>query len=316
MLLALFGIVMGQAVVWYASQFYTMFFLTQTLKVDGGTSNLLIIVATVVTTPFYVLFGMLSDRIGPQTGIPRPVACLPRCLLPAVQGTDSLWPIPVWNSAQQQGADHGVGGSCRMQLPVSTRWAPRHSPVRAISREARLQRAALNYVSQSLPAGSTAQLKIGNTTIASFKGSDAGAAAKITQLNDAIDQALKASGYSIGTADPCPDQQADDHPCTDCPDVVWHNDIRPDRGDARRTVSLPGSAYTAMSLPYHIGIGWFGGFLPAAVVRDFSRYRNIYSGLWYPVILASICFVICLFFVRESKNVNIYSASADQHAEA
>ena len=65
--------------------------------------------------------------------------------------------------------------------------------------------------------------------------------------------------------------------------------------------------YTAMSVPYHVGIGWFGGFLPAASFAISAATGNIYSGLWYPVMLAGTCFVVCLLFVPESKNVDIYS---------
>jgi MFS family permease len=312
-LLALFGIVMGQAVVWYASQFYTMFFLTQTLKVDGGTSNLLIIVATVVTTPFYVIFGRLSDRIG------RKPVFLAGCLLAAL----FFFPLfkalthyanPGLELAQQQAPITVLAdpAECSFQFnPVGT---SAFTSSCDIARSA-IAKAGLNYVSQSLPSGSTAQLKIGNTTIASFKGSDAGAAVKVKQLNDAIDQALKASGYSIGAADPARINK----PMTILILIILMLFGTMTYGPiAAMLVELFPSRirYTAMSLPYHIGIGWFGGFLPAASFAISAGTGNIYSGLWYPVILASICFVICLFFVRESKNVNIYSASADQHVEA
>jgi len=312
-LLALFGIVMGQAVVWYASQFYTMFFLTQTLKVDGGTSNLLIIVATVVTTPFYVIFGKLSDRIG------RKPVFLAGCLLAAL----FFFPLfkalthyanPGLELAQQQAPITVLAdpAECSFQFnPVGT---SAFTSSCDIARSA-IAKAGLNYVSQSLPSGSTAELKIGNTTIDSFRGSDAGAAVKVKQLNDAIDQALKASGYSIGAADPARINK----PMTILILIILMLFGTMTYGPiAAMLVELFPSRirYTAMSLPYHIGIGWFGGFLPAASFAISAGTGNIYSGLWYPVILASICFVICLFFVRESKNVNIYSASADQHVEA
>ncbi|PLZ00151.1 MFS transporter [Burkholderia sp. WAC0059] len=311
--LALFGIVMGQAVVWYASQFYTMFFLTQTLKVDGGTSNLLIVVATVVTTPFYVLFGKLSDRIG------RKPVFLAGCLLAAL----FFFPLfkalthyanPGLERAQQRAPIVVMAdpAACHFQFnPVGTaRFTTSCDVVRSA-----VARAGLNYVSQPLPAGSTAQIDVGGVRIPGFDGTGPAAAAKTAQLDDALGQALKAGGYAVGPADPAHINK----PMTVLVLIVLMLFGTMTYGPiAAMLVELFPSRirYTALSLPYHIGIGWFGGFLPAASFAISAATGNLYSGLWYPVVLAAACFVICLVCVRESRNANIYSTRAERRAEA
>ncbi len=311
-LLALFGIVMGQAVVWYTSQFYTMFFLTQTLKVDGGTSNMLIIVATVVTTPFYVLFGKLSDRIG------RKPVFLAGCLLGAL----FFFPLfkalthyanPGLELAQERAPIVVMADPAECHFQFNPAGTSSFTSSCDIARSA-IARAGLNYVSRPLPAGSTAQLTIGGTTIPSFNGTGPNAAAQTRQLNHAIDAALKASGYGIGPADPARINKS----MTILVLIVLMLFGTMTYGPiAAMLVELFPSRirYTAMSLPYHIGIGWFGGFLPAASFAISAASGNIYSGLWYPVILASACFVLCLLFVRESRNVNIYSTLAQHRAQ-
>lgn len=310
-LVALFGMVMGQAVVWYAGQFYTMFFLTQTLKVDGGTSNLLIIIATIVTTPFYVLFGKLSDRIG------RKPVFLAGCLLAAL----FFFPLfkalthyanPALEMAQQRAPITVMAdpAECGFQFnPIGT---SKFTSSCDIARGA-ITKAGLNYVDQPLPSGSMAQVKIGETTIASYSGLASDALAKGHAFDASIASALKASGYSVGAANPAQMNK---------PMVVLILIVLMLFGTmtygpiAAMLVELFPSRirYTAMSLPYHIGIGWFGGFLPAASFAISAATGNIYSGLWYPVILAAVCFVICLLFVRESKDVDIYTTTARQRA--
>lgn len=306
-ILALFGMVMGQAVVWYAGQFYTMFFLTQTLKVDGGTANAMIIVATIVTAPFYVIFGKLSDRIG------RKPVFLAGCLLAAV----FFFPLfkalthyanPALERAQQSApiVVQANPADCNFQFnPVGTAEFKTSCDIA----KSAIAKAGLNYTDSPLAGGATAKIVIGKTVIESFVGGGADTSPKQKQLTASISAALSENGYNVGSADP----QQINKPMTVLILIVLMLFGTMTYGPiAAMLVELFPSRirYTAMSLPYHIGIGWFGGFLPAATFAISAAAGDIYAGLWYPVILASACFVICALFVRESRHVDIFSTRA------
>ncbi|CAG2140999.1 Sialic acid transporter NanT [Cupriavidus campinensis] len=305
-LLALFGMVMGQAVVWYAGQFYTMFFLTQTLKVDGGTANLLIIAATIVTTPFYVIFGKLSDRIG------RKPVFMSGCLLAAL----FFFPLfkalthyanPALERSQQSApiAVRADPATCSFQFnPVGTAEFKSSCDIA----RAAIAKAGLNYTSVPSQPGQPAQIVVGHIAIESFDGGTAQDGAKTKALNASLSKALADSGYHVGPADPSQINK----PMTVLVLIALMLFGTMTYGPiAAMLVELFPSRirYTAMSLPYHVGIGWFGGFLPATTFAISAAVGDIYAGLWYPVALAAACFLICAVFVRESKGINIYSAS-------
>jgi len=310
-LLSLFGMVMGQAVVWYTGQFYTMFFLTQTLKVAGGTSNLLIVIATIITTPFYIFFGKLSDKVG------RKPVLLSGCLLAAL----FLFPLfrglthyanPALEAAQRKAPITVRADPSECSFQFNAAGTSKFVSSCDIARSA-ITRAGLDYVDVPLPHGATAQIQIGNDVIPSFDGKAADAAAKAHDFDARVSAALKAGGYTVGPADPARINM----PMTVLLLVLLMLFGTMTYGPiAAMLVELFPSRirYTAMSLPYHVGIGWFGGFLPAASFAISAATGNIYSGLWYPVSLAAACFVICLFFVKESKGVDIYTSRAGERA--
>ncbi|NIE63083.1 MFS transporter [Burkholderia sp. Ax-1719] len=310
-LIGLFGMVMGQAVVWYAGQFYSMFFLTQTLKVDGGTANMMIIIATVVTTPFYVIFGKLSDRFG------RKPVFMTGCLLavlfffPLFKGL-AHYANPALEAAQRQApiTVRADPSECSFQFnPAGT---AKFVSSCDVARSA-ITRAGLNYTDESLPSGQTAEVRIGDTVIQSFSGKSANSATQAHDFDRRIALALKAAGYATGPADPA---RINFFMTTLILIVLMLFGTMTYGPIAAMLVELFPTRirYTAISLPYHVGIGWFGGFLPAASFAISAQTGDIYSGLWYPVTLAAICFVICLLLVKESKGVDIYRKASASDA--
>ncbi len=303
-LLALFGATAGEAVIWYGGQFYALFFLTQTLKVSGATANILIAVALAIGTPCFILFGWLSDKIG------RKPIMLAGFLLGA---TTYFWIF--------QGLTHYVNPKLEAALanaPVTVIADPsecsfQFNPVGIsqfrtscdIAKSALVSR-SVNYANQAGPAGTVASIKIGEQTLPSFNGVDLAAAdfaAKSAEFNKALSEAITKHGYPASA-----NSDEINFPMTIVlltilvvyvtlvygPIAAWLVEMFPTR-----------IRYSGMSLPYHIGNGWFGGFLPATAFAIVAATGNIYSGLWYPVAIAAMSFVVALLFLPETKDVDI-----------
>ena len=303
-LLALFGATAGEAVIWYGGQFYALFFLTQTLKVSGATANILIAVALAIGTPCFILFGWLSDKVG------RKPIMLAGFLLGA---TTYFWIF--------QGLTHYVNPKLEAALasaPVTVIADPsecsfQFNPVGIsqfrtscdIAKSALVSR-SVNYANEGAPAGMVTSIKIGEQTIPSFNGVGLAAAdftAKSAEFNKALSEAITKHGYPSSAN---PDEI--NFPMTIVlltilviyvtlvygPIAAWLVEMFPTR-----------IRYSGMSLPYHIGNGWFGGFLPATAFAIVAATGNIYSGLWYPVAIASMSFVVALLFLPETKDVDI-----------
>ena len=301
-LLALFGLTAGQAVVWYTGQFYTLFFLTQTLKVDAQTANLLIAASLLLATPFFLVFGALSDRIG------RKPIIMAGLLLAAV----TYFPIfraithyanPALAAAQERApvtvsADRST---CSVQFnPVGT--SKFTSPC-DVAKGALVKR-GVPYSNEGT-TGRDASIRVGTTVIASYDATAPDAKGNGEAFDKSLGAALTTAGYPT-TATP---EQVNKPMLTL---LLWvlviyvtmvYGPIA-----AMLVEFFPTKIrYTSMSLPYHIGNGWFGGFLPPISFAIVAATGSIYSGLWYPVVVSVITLVIGVLFVHETKDVDIMS---------
>ncbi|RAE63090.1 MFS transporter [Burkholderia multivorans] len=302
-ILALVGLTAGQAVVWYTGQFYALFFLTQTLKVDGASANILIAIALLIGTPFFLFFGSLSDKIG------RKPIILAGCLIAAL----TYFPLfkalthyanPQLEIATQKAPISVVAdpATCSFQFnPVGT---SKFTNSCDIAKSA-LAKAGLNYENVAAPAGTTAQIKVGDTVIPAYDGKAADAKAQGAAFDKTLASTLKAAGYPA-KADPA----QLNWPMTIVILTILVIYVTMVYGPiaAMLVEMFPTRIrYTSMSLPYHIGNGWFGGFLPATAFAIVAAKGDIYSGLWYPIVIALVTFVIGLLFAKETKDSNIYA---------
>ncbi|MBS0522236.1 MAG: MHS family MFS transporter [Proteobacteria bacterium] len=303
-LLALLGGTAGQAVVWYTGQFYALFFLTQTLKLDATTANVLIAVALAIGTPFFVVFGWLSDRVG------RKPIILAGCLLAGV----TYFPLfsaltNAVNPALEQALEKSPVTVVADPRECSFQFNPTNTATFTTScdvAKAFLATNSVNYSNVAAPAGTVATVKIGDKVITSFDKAKAGAdaAARTKAFTEQATAAIRAAGYPA-SADPAKVNR----PVAVLILVVLVVYVTMVYGPiAAMLVELFPTRirYSGMSLPYHIGNGWFGGFLPPTIFAIVAATGNIYSGLWYPIGVAAMTFVIGLLFVPETKDRDIY----------
>jgi len=299
-IISLLGAVMGQAVVWYTGQFYALFFLERTLKVDGATTNILVAIALVLATPCFVLFGWLSDRIGRKpiimtgcllamlTYMPL-FGALTRYANPALYAAQSAAPVTVVADPKE----------CSVQFdPIGKN--PFDSTSCDIAKNF-LAKASVTYKSEDAPAGTVTKIRSGSSTFDApdpklLKGADRKAA--IAAFQKQVKAALTAAGYP-DKADPA----AINKPMVVLILFILVLYVTMVYGPiAALLVELfPARIrYSAMSLPYHIGNGWFGGFLPTIAFAMVAAKGDIYYGLWYPIVVAGITLVLGLLFLPET----------------
>ena len=300
-LLALFGLTAGQAVVWYTGQFYALFFLTQTLKVDANAANILIAISLLIGTPFFVLFGTLSDKVG------RKVIIMGGCLIAAL----TYFPVfkaithyanPALEAAQASAPVVVIAdpAKCSFQFnPVGTSaFTSSCDVVKSF-----MARNSVNYKNENAPAGALAKVKIGNQEFTSFEGTGMAGpdfVKKSGELNKQLTEAIRAHGYPA-SADPAKMNSFMVVVLLSFLMILVTMAYGPIA--AMLVEMFPTKIrYTSMSLPYHIGNGWFGGFLPTVSFAIVAATGNIYDGLWYPIIIAVMTLVIGLLFLRETKD--------------
>ena len=305
-LLALLGGTAGQAVVWYCGQFYALFFLTQTLKIDGTTANILIAASLLIGTPFFIFFGWLSDRVG------RKPIIMAGCLIAA------LAYFPLFGALAKFGNPDLVAAQERAPVTVTadpSKCSFQFNPVGTASFttscdvvKSFLARNSVNYHNETAPAGTLASIKIGNNTI---QGVDltglpaAEAKAKSDALTKQMTDAIRAAGYPAA-ANPA----KINHVMMVVILTILVIFVTMVYGPiAAMLVELFPTRirYTGMSLPYHIGNGWFGGFLPPTAFAIVAATGDIFSGLWYPIAIAGMTFVIGMLFLPETKDRDIFT---------
>jgi len=300
-ILALLGATAGQAVVWYGGQFYALFFLTQVLKVDAQPANLLIAAALLIGTPFFILFGSLSDRIG------RKPIVLAGCLLAAITYVPIFHGIthfanPAIESAAAQSPVTVTAdpNDCSFQFdPVGKKKFVQSCDVA----KAALAKAGIPYSNQSAAPGSVAVVRIGSADVPSVAGGSMSAAdfkAASGKFGKDLAAKLKEAGYPAKA-----DAAQMNYPMVLLllvilliyvtmvygPIAAWLVELFPAK-----------IRYTSMSLPYHIGNGWFGGFLPPIAFALVAYSGNMYYGLRYPIIVALMTVVIGALFLPETKD--------------
>ena len=298
--LALVGLTAGQAVVWYTGQFYSLFFLEKTLKVDGLTTNALVATALLIGTPFFIVFGWLSDKIG------RKPIILAGCLLavltyfpifkaltvaanPALAAASASAPVTVIADPAE----------CAFQFDPIGRSAFASSC--DIAKSA-LASAGVSYRNEAAPAGTLARVRIGQAEIAGIDGralSRKDLADARTAWSKTLGAALSEAGYPA-KADPARINK---------PLVVglltllvlYVTMVYGPIAAALVEMFPARIRYTSMSLPYHIGNGWFGGFLPATAFAMVAASGDIYRGLWYPIVVAGVTLIVGGWLVREMR---------------
>ncbi|ARN22965.1 MFS transporter [Piscinibacter gummiphilus] len=303
-ILALVGLTMGQAVVWYTGQFYALFFLTGPLKVDGATANILIAVALLIGTPFFILFGSLSDKIG------RKPIIMAGCLIAA------LTYFPLFKALTVAANPDLAKAQATSQVTVvadpnecSFQFNPTGIAKFTSSCDIAKQVLAANSVSYENVAGTgPAKIKIGDKEIESYssKGLPADEAkAKDAAFKKATIDELRAHGYPA-KADPAKMNKPMIIAILTLL-VIYVTMVYGPIAAMLVEMFPTRIRYTSMSLPYHIGNGWFGGLLPATGLAIVAQTGNMYNGLWYPIIFATITFVVGMLFVKETKDVDIYA---------
>ncbi len=301
---ALFGLVAGFGVVWYTTQFYALLFLTQTLKVDAVTANILVVVAILLASPFFVAFGALSDRIGRKWLVLSGILAAALSFFPIFAAL-THYANPALERALQQSpvVVRADPADCQFQFnPTGTKTFTSSCDVA----KARLVQASVNYRNEAAPPGSVAEVRVGATVVPSFdrRGlQPAEAAARTTAFSRDLAAAIAGAGYPT-RADPA---------AINKPAVV---------GLIFLLVFLLAMAYgpvaallielfpariryTSLSVPYHLGTGWFGGLTPAIAFAMVAYQGDIYFGLWFPMLVALATVVVGAICIPNRRDVDL-----------
>ncbi len=312
-LLALLGLTAGQGVVWYTGQFYALFFLTAQLKVEPTTAQLMIGASLLLGTPFFIVFGTLSDKIG------RKPIIMAGCLLAALTFfplftalTGAANPELAAAQAKNKVVVHADPAQCSFQGSPIAREIDFKTSCDIAKRF--LAQSSVSYDNVDAPAGTPATISVGDKTITPPSANvvnqkfDAESAGKIAAFKKEIGVDLSAAGYPAKAKS----TEFMGGQWWTVVAILWVLVIYVTMVYGPIAAALvelfpTKIRYTSMSLPYHIGNGWFGGLLPTTAFAIVASTGNMYNGLWYPIVVASMTFVIGTLFVRETKDVDIYA---------
>jgi MFS family permease len=340
-ILALVGLTAGQAVVWYTGQFYALFFLTQSLKVDGATANLFVAASLIIGTPFFIVFGVLSDKIGR-----KPIIML-GCLLAVLTYFTAFEQLtkaanPDLHAAQQANKVVVIADPAECSFQFNPTGTVKFTSSCDIAKQ-KLAANSVSYSNEVAPAGTPALIKVGEVEIKTAVTLEDVAAAKdvAEQKLLALKAAEPVDAKAVKTAEDALKNLSDEKKSKDA--VISANLSAalkaagyPAKADPAKVNKIyviviltylvilvtmvygPIAAmlvemfptrirYTSMSLPYHIGNGWFGGLLPTTAFAIVAQTGNMYNGLWYPIIIAGATFIIGTLFIKETKDVDIYA---------
>ena len=314
-LLALFGVVMGQGVVWYTGQFYALFFLTSVLRVDSAAANILIAVSLLIGTPFFVVFGTLSDRIGRKPIIMAGLLLAVLTYFPLFKAlTGAANPELAKAQAMAQITVKADPATCSFQGSPVAREVDFLSGCDIAKRS--LTQNSASYENLVVAAGTATIIQIGDKEITpptakTLPGGhkfDEESTKSIAAFKKEVTEALKAAGYPA-KAKPIDFMGGQWWTIVAILTILVLYVTMVYGPIAAMLVELFPTRirYTSMSLPYHIGNGWFGGLLPSITFAMVAQNGNMYYGLWYPITIAAVCFVIGMLFVRETKDVDIYA---------
>ncbi|ANP45956.1 MFS transporter [Candidatus Viadribacter manganicus] len=304
-LIALFGAVAGQAVVWYTGQFYALFFLERMLRVDGLTANVLVAMGLLIGTPFFILFGWLSDKIG------RKPIILAGCALAAL----TYFPLfnaltvaanPALASAQRTAPIVVVANQSECSFQFDPVGRNKFDSQSCDVARAFLSRAGVSYNNEAAEPGALAEVHVGTRIIrapdvVNLTGDNRAAA--IASFQTDARAALDEVGYPVAA-----NEESINKPLVVAILALLVIYVTMVYGPiAALLVELFPTRirYTSMSLPYHIGNGWFGGFLPTTAFAIVAATGNIYNGLWYPIAIVALTLIVGLFLLPETNKRNI-----------
>ena len=304
-IMSLLGGTAGQAVVWYTGQFYALFFMLQTLKVDPQTANLLIAGSLLLGTPFFVIFGALSDKIGRKPIVMLGCVLAAATYFPIFHGLTEYGNPAIFKAVQANPvvvvADPA---QCSFQFdPVGKAKFTSSCDIA----KTWLAKKAIPYANEAAPAGTIATIKVGTTVVSSFEGTGMPGdqfKPKMAEFSKSIEDTIKAAGYP-SKADP--DQINIPMVLLLLTILVIYVTMVYGPIAAWLVELFPAKIrYTSMSLPYHIGNGWFGGFLPTVAFAMVAATGDIYYGLWYPIVIAVMTAILGTLFLPETKDREIH----------